>query len=437
MKKAKIAGLPKGVGVGRVVNGRGTKYWRVRLGKRFTGGPVVLKDFALLEEAREWIFGEEAQKQKSTPPPQVELKRNLGKAVFSLSPVELGETLAGLKKLDTMGIGLTQAIELAKKVIPPSAGTMSLKEAIKRCGDEKEKLNRSVYTLYALKTRWKRFAKFLPAQKAKTVHTILREDVERFVSSCKLGPVGERNMVRALSSLFSWCVEKKVMAVNPVLNWNFAEARKVLSQDRSPRILTIREAEKILRVAVAGCAKPMIVGKQSIIIQPGEMVPFVVLGLFAGMRPFETRRMRWEWVWWGDVKTENHEPHLDVPAGITKTRSGRTIPIEPVLAEWLLPHKRDGGLMIPIAFERKFAMFSKLCWDEDGWPEDVLRHSYASYLLARDKNSGAVAENLGHQNNTSTLFRYYRKAVKFKTDVVAYWGLTPQHIKTSKLVKAA
>jgi len=428
MKKAKIAGLPKGVGVGRVVNGHGTVYWRVRLGKRFTGGPVILKDFTLLEDAREWIFGEEVQKQKVAIPALVDLKRDLGKGAFSLSPAELGETVAAMKKLDAMGIGLTQAIELAKKVLPPSAGTMSLREAIKQCGEEKEKLNRSVYTLYALKTRWKRFAEFLPAQKAKAVHTILREDVERFVKSCKLRPVGERNMVRALSSLFSWCVEKKMMPVNPALDWNFAEAKKALSQDRAPRILTIKEAENILRVATAGCSESMIVGKQAVTIQPGEMVPFVVLGMFAGMRPFEARRMKWEWVWWGDAKTENHDPHLDVSAFITKTRNGRTIPIEPVLAEWLLPHKREAGLMIPPAFERKFAMFSKLCWGEEGWPEDVLRHSYASYLLARDKDAGTVAENLGHQNNTSTLFRYYRKAVKFRSDVLAYWSMNPVKI---------
>jgi integrase len=73
-------------------------------------------------------------------------------------------------------------------------------------------------------------------------------------------------------------------------------------------------------------------------------------------------------------------------------------------------------------------MFSKLCWGEDGWPEDVLRHSYASYLLARDKDAGTVAENLGHQNNTSTLFRYYRKAVKFRSDVLAYWSMNPVKI---------
>jgi integrase/recombinase XerD len=439
MKKSKIANLPKGVGVGAVRNGSGVEYWRVRLGKRFTGGPIIRRDFSTLGEAREWIFGAGAQDHKNPSPGQIDLKRDLGKAAFSLKPDELGESLAALKKLDELGISLTEAIKLAQRVLPPPAGTKSLAEAMKECAEEKKKLNRSTYTLYSLKTRWKRFAGWLAPKKAKAVHTIQREDVEKFVAACKLGPVGQRNMVRALSSLFSWCVERKVMAKNPALDWNLSEANKVLSQDRAPRILTIQEAHKILRAAAAGGDKPMVVGKQSIRLLPGELVPFVVLGMFGGVRPFEARRMRWEWIWWGDSKKENHDAHLDIPAGITKTRTGRTVPMEPLLAEWLRPFKRPDGPMVPPAFARKFTVLSKLCWGDAGWPEDVLRHSYASYLLARDKDAGSVAENLGHQGSTSTLFRYYRKAVKFRADVLSYWDLSPRRVKSPqlKIVKAA
>ena len=51
-KKQRIKDLPSGVGVTTAVNGSGVKYWRIRLGKRFTGGPIVLKDFRNLDDAR-------------------------------------------------------------------------------------------------------------------------------------------------------------------------------------------------------------------------------------------------------------------------------------------------------------------------------------------------------------------------------------------------
>jgi hypothetical protein len=76
--------LPPGVGVGKAVSGRGKQYWRVRLGKRFTGGPVVLKDFSKLEEARKWIFGE-AHREKATPGAMIDLKEKAGMVAFELS----------------------------------------------------------------------------------------------------------------------------------------------------------------------------------------------------------------------------------------------------------------------------------------------------------------------------------------------------------------
>jgi hypothetical protein len=50
--------LPSGVGVLKSVNGHGSEFWRVRLGKRFTGDSVQKKDFRSLLEARKWIFGD-------------------------------------------------------------------------------------------------------------------------------------------------------------------------------------------------------------------------------------------------------------------------------------------------------------------------------------------------------------------------------------------
>jgi hypothetical protein len=55
--KAKIRDLPSGVGITKTVSGPGREFWRVRLGKRFTGGHVVKRDFSNLTDARKWIFG--------------------------------------------------------------------------------------------------------------------------------------------------------------------------------------------------------------------------------------------------------------------------------------------------------------------------------------------------------------------------------------------
>ena len=72
VKRAKVADLPCGIGITRNSNGI-TDYWRVRLGKKFTGGNVVTRNFEALADARRWIFGD-AQKVKTVPMPATGLR---------------------------------------------------------------------------------------------------------------------------------------------------------------------------------------------------------------------------------------------------------------------------------------------------------------------------------------------------------------------------
>jgi hypothetical protein len=70
-------------------NGRGEQYWKVRLGKRFTGGKRITRDFDSLQEAKRWIFGD-AQKSRAEPGSLFELKARAG-AAFELTPAQIAE----------------------------------------------------------------------------------------------------------------------------------------------------------------------------------------------------------------------------------------------------------------------------------------------------------------------------------------------------------
>ena len=63
-KKSPIANLPASISCFKVKNTSGSVFWRVRVGKKFTGGAVILKNFATLGDAKKWIFGD-AQSRKS------------------------------------------------------------------------------------------------------------------------------------------------------------------------------------------------------------------------------------------------------------------------------------------------------------------------------------------------------------------------------------
>jgi integrase len=63
-------------------------------------------------------------------------------------------------------------------------------------------------------------------------------------------------------------------------------------------------------------------------------------------------------------------------------------------------------------------------------PDNALRHSFASYHLARFKNAASTALELGHHDSRVT-FAHYRELVKPK-DAERYWIIRPA--RTAKIV---
>jgi integrase len=65
------------------------------------------------------------------------------------------------------------------------------------------------------------------------------------------------------------------------------------------------------------------------------------------------------------------------------------------------------------------------------WPSNALRHSFASYYLARFDNAAKLALQLGHVGQ-DLIFRHYREVVT-RADANRYWNILPE-TKTAKLV---
>ena len=157
-------------------------------------------------------------------------------------------------------------------------------------------------------------------------------------------------------------------------------------------------------------------GALSITVPPMDLAPIVTVGCFGGVRPEESARMTWEMV---DFKRK----HFDLPAEITKAGERRIVDMPDNLVEWLLACRKEFGLLLPINFRRKrWALCQEMNWVE--WPDDILRHSYGSYHLAKHRNAALTAEQMGHKNSRM-LYTHYREIVKEACDIEEYWKLTP------------
>src|SRR5260370_29323620 len=54
--KKPIADLPANVSVYPIETSKGYRYWRVLVGKRFTCGEIISKNFRSIQAATKWIF---------------------------------------------------------------------------------------------------------------------------------------------------------------------------------------------------------------------------------------------------------------------------------------------------------------------------------------------------------------------------------------------
>jgi integrase/recombinase XerD len=430
MPKAPIARLPKGIKVAVTQNGRGKDFWRVRAGKRFTGGAVMKRDFATLGAAREWIFGE-LPSDKARPGSLIELKANAGKTAFGLTSSEINEASNAFKRCREAGLSLTDAINFAVTHAKPPAGVISISAAIEQAIREKQKSKRPTY-ISDLRKRWRRFEHWLPAEKREKLNAVTRQDIIDYLAHCDLQPLGERNQLRNLSVLFSWAQNKGRVAGNPCAGIKSEGS----SEEKPVRILTISEVKKMLSLAKEGFVIRSTEEQkktwrkkfkaQSITVPAGELVPEIAIGCFAGLRPHETERLEWEM-----IHPAGARPHIDIPSAISKDRERRIVDIPTNLAAWLEPFKGKQGRVVPKNHRRKlWALRAAMKWSE--WPQDVLRHSYGSYHYARHQNAALTAEQMGHKDSRM-LYAHYREVVKDRNASSAYWKLTPK--KTAVLRK--
>ena len=136
-----------------------------------------------------------------------------------------------------------------------------------------------------------------------------------------------------------------------------------------------------------------------------RLVPYLAIGGFAGLRSAEILRLHWE-----DINFK--QGHIEVKASKAKTSQRRLAPLTPNLKAWLRPYRGLTGPICPtreIETERR-KLAAKL---EIEWPNNALRHSFASYRLAHLKNAPQLALEMG--NSPQVIFSNYREVVTPKS----------------------
>jgi integrase len=153
-----------------------------------------------------------------------------------------------------------------------------------------------------------------------------------------------------------------------------------------------------------------------------ELLPYLAIGAFAGLRAAEIQRLDWS-------EIDFESGLIEVTAQKSKTAQRRFVTMQPNLREWLLPVLKRRGRITSANFRKEFDQ-TRVAGGIVDWPQNALRHSFASYHLAHFKNAASTALELGHHDSRVT-FAHYRELVRPK-EAERYWNIRPA--ATEKIV---
>jgi integrase len=207
-----------------------------------------------------------------------------------------------------------------------------------------------------------------------------------------VSPTTRNNFRRILNVAFTFAQDRGYCVNNPVMKTAKAKVIEVAAG-----ILTVDETTRLLASA------------------PSGLVPFIAIGAFAGLRRAELERLDWKEI---DLKARL----IEVTARKAKSARRRFVKIKSNLLQWLKPYALASGPVAPRNY-RELLDKARLAAGIRAWPNNALRHGFASHYLAHFKNAAELALEMGH-TSANLVFQHYRELVKPR-EAKRYWKIVP------------
>jgi integrase len=319
-----------------------------------------------------------------------------------LAPVDVAcrEWAVAMQRLG--GASLLYAVEVYKKIVPQKTGR-KIPELVVEYGLSLEDDMSPAYRSRVC-NRLERFAARFPG----ALHEVTANDMEAWIKGFNLGKRARNNERETLVAFSRWAQNQKYLALGAPV-----EASQIKKLD-APTTITIFPVATVTKLMLA------------MFTEKPELVPYAALGFFAGVRPAELTRLRFEEAirWnFGDI---------EIRADQAKTGFRRLTKMQANLAAWLAPYRESISLIAPPNAYKKLSAFAR----SKGftWTPDVMRHSYISYAVAFTQQIGQVALWAG--NSESIIKRHYLERVT-ETEGKAFFAILPTGSDKPKRVRKA
>lgn len=315
------------------------------------------------------------------------------RAAIGLSQNEMSEIIAAKQELLPFGKTITDAVRF---LVDHLERVRRCKTTVAELADEvlQAKQRDGMSKDYLSDLRY-RFTRFCQDFGNRPIASVSVEEIDNWLRDLQLSPQSRVNYRSVIGVLFSHAAKRRMIDFNPI-----AHTAKPKLPDNPPEIFTVDELRALLEAAQR--------------LAP-DVLPMLAIGAFAGLRDAEIKRLDWSEVDLG-------RGHVEVKAAKAKSARRRLVLIQPNLAQWLAPHSARKGVLMPVNARRKLDAVRKAA-GLPRWPNNGLRHSFASYRLAAIHDAPRVASELGH-TSPQMLYSTYREIVR-PEEAERYWKIEP------------
>jgi len=371
---------------------------RIRKVKDKNNREVYLVDGRINGKGRRFFFGTRRDADTKAHALAIE-RRNQGTAALYFPERLRIEALECSEKLKPFGKSLRDAVSFYLPHLHVENRTCTIDALVQQLLDTKERDGASERYLGDLRSR---LGQFKASFKNKNVSEFTNVEIDHWLRSLGVSPVTRNNFRRVLIVAFNFARAQKFVIDNPARDTAKAKETRL-----RPQILTVDQLAMLLERA-----------------NP-ELVPFIAIGAFAGLRRAELERLEWN-----EVDLESLL--IEVPASKAKGASERYVKIERNLAQWLEPYAQLRG---HVATENYHELLDEARYAAGitSWPQNAFRHSFASYHLAKFNDAAALSLQLGH-TSPHLVFKHYRQIVRPK-EAERYWHIEPQLDVSRKMLK--
>jgi integrase/recombinase XerD len=345
--------------------------------------------------------------------------REHGSQSSGIRPALAEDATKAAKLLKDYGKTLTEAAAFLVKALKAEKASKLTGEAVDAwlvsCSSLRPR------SLKSYKQTAKRIKEGLPAR---TLSTITAEEIAQAVGISNASGASAAVHYRNARAFWKWSAKKGWCNGDLFEKVDSPKAKK----GSSISVLDPAEAETLMRTAETHFP---------------QAVAHFALQLFAGIRAEEINRLTKK-----DVSPEGIELGEDA----TKTGSRRHITPSPTLSAWLRKHPFKpcanwdkvnaacrylaGWKVIPDAATLESHPLDDEFEARPAWPQNVLRHSHASYSVAYGIPLQDLLFEFGHTASPAILRRHYVGRAD-KKQAIAYFAISPKGTKARKTIQAA